>query len=228
MSLPHNIIDRWEAYLAEERTGVRSVALTQLKSFIAELLLLPAAQWHPWATEVASKIVDSGIDLPVRMPLFRAVLFPALHAELGDGSASAARWLAGFCQLLYQSQNCRDQLALELQSEHGLILEAVRRDPTDSRAKHRLRAILRSRFEYSLHELPTGVLYGHNGATVEQCAEMIDELADYTKLCDDIGATETDTELIEEASIHLSAYPMYLLQRDSYANYSDYLSLHKQ
>ena len=228
MSLPPNIIVKWDAYLAEERTGVRSVALTQLESFITELLLRPATEWHPWAIEIATEVVDNGIDLPVRMPLFRSVLFPALHAELVAGSASAARWLAGFSQLLYHSQNCRNELAPELQSEHGLILEAVRRDPTDSRAKHRLRAILQSRFDYSLHELPTGVLYGHNGATVEQCAEMIKELADYTKLCDDIGATETDTELIEEASFHLSAYQMYLLQRDSYANYPDYLTQHQR
>ncbi|MBX7206794.1 MAG: hypothetical protein K1X78_00665 [Verrucomicrobiaceae bacterium] len=228
MSLPPNIIAKWDAYLAEERTGVRSVALTQLESFITELLLRPVAEWHPWAIEIATEVVDNGIDLPVRMPLFRSVLFPALHTEVVAGSASAARWLAGFSQLLYHSQNCRDQLAPELQSEHGLILEAVRRDPTDSRAKHRLRAILQSRFDYSLHELPTGVLYGHNGATVEQCAEMIEELADYAKLCDDIGATETDAELIEEASFHLSAYRRYLLQRDSYANYPDYLTQHQR
>lgn len=228
MSLPANIIVKWDAYLAEERTGVRSLALTQLESFITELLLRPAAEWHPWAIEVATEVVDSSINLPVRMPLFRSVLFPALYAELCAGSPSAARLLAGFSQLLYHSQNCRDQLKPELQSEHGLILEAVRRDPKDSRAKHRLRAILRSRFDYSLHELPTGVLYGHNGATGEQCAEMIDELADYTKLCDDIGATETDTELIEKASFHLTAYQMYLLQRDSYASYPEYLTKHKR
>lgn len=57
---------------------------------------------------------------------------------------------------------------------------------------------------------------------------MIDELADYTKLCDDIGATETDTELIEKASFHLTAYQMYLLQRDSYASYPEYLTKHKR
>jgi len=117
-------------------------------------------------------------------------------------------------------------LPLHMRTEHGLILEAISRDASDQRSKRRLRAILRDRFEYSLHELPSGVLYGQNGATVEQCSEMISELADYASLCTEIGAEDEDREIIDEASYYVAAYRDYLVHRGSYASFVSYIETH--
>ena len=166
MSVSPETIGLWEAYLAEEKSGVRSHALTQLEGFIKCLRAQNQTDWQNWAVSLSKEIVDDRRDVPVRLPLFRLVLFPALHSRLNAGSGAAARWLAGFSQLLFHSSECRDQLPSHLRTEHGLILEAIRRDPSDLSSKRRLRMILRSRFDYCLHELPSGVLFGPDGATL--------------------------------------------------------------
>lgn len=228
MSLPSDIVKQWDAYLAEERSGVRSVALAQLDAFIESLKRQSQSDWQNWAVELGEAIVDCHHDIPVRMPLFRSVIFPALHSHLIGGSGSAARILAGFSHLLCQSPECRALLPPPLQTEHGLILEAERRDASDLRSKHRLRAILRDRFNYSLHELPSGILYGQNGASVEQWAELLDELTGYASLCAEIGAEDADREIIDAASSYIPAYRDYLLHRESCESFSAYLATHVQ
>jgi len=228
MSVSPEIGSQWEAYLAEEKAGVRSEALRQLDVFIGSLRAQKESEWQSWAVGLSGEIVDLQRDIPVRMPLFRSVIFPALHSHMAAGSGSAARMLAGFSQLLYHSPACRDQLPPQLQSEHGLILEAVRRDASDLRAKHRLRVILRSRFEYSLHELPSGVLYGNDGATVEQCSELTGELAQYASLCAEIGPEDVDREIIDDASFFIPAYRDYLARREAYDSFAKYIEAHKK
>jgi hypothetical protein len=226
MNLPPNLVNQWNAYLAAERSGVRSLALAQLDAFIESLRRQSDMDWQNWAAELSEAILDGHREIPVRMPLFRSVIFPALHGRLTGGSGSAARILGGFSHLLCQSPECRALLPPPLQTEHGLILEAVRRDASDFRSKHRLRAILRDRFKYSLHELPSGILYGQNGASVEQCAEMMDELKDYAGLCDEIGAEDADREIIAQASSYLPAYRDYLLHLESYDSFAEYIGTH--
>jgi hypothetical protein len=84
---------------------------------------------------------------------------------------------------------------------------------------------MRSRFEYALHELPTGVLYGHDGATIEQCGELLEELADYKRLADEAGL-DGDHDLVSKAGFHISAYRKYLGELGRYTNYAQYLARH--
>ncbi len=97
-------------------------------------------------------------------------------------------------------------------------------DDTDIRAKRRLVLLLRSRFDYVLHELPAGVLYSHDGATSEQCGELLAELSDYDRFAQEVGREEVDRELIEEARFHIPAYQRYLSQLDRYSSYEQFLT----
>lgn len=223
MSLPAQIEECWDAYLAQEREGVRSVAVEMLHDFVGMLTTLPQAEWQSWAMGLADAHAG-GKDIPVRMPLFRAVLFPVLLDEIARGSGTAARLLAGFSQLLYHCPDCRMKMPEHLRTEYGLILEAVHRDSKDQTARLRMRQIYRDRFDYALHELPTGVLYEHNGATPEQCDEMSAELEGYANLCSEIGAEEDDTELIDEARFYIPAYKDYIQNHAAYGNFSAYIA----
>lgn len=225
MTLPADLQAPWEAYLAEERSGVRSVALGKLHGFIEKLNLLPQTDRHAWAMEVIQTLGER--KTPVRFPLFQAVLFPALFIELESGSGAAARMLAGFSQLLHECGECRAKLPEHMRTEHGLILEAVRRDRSDLAARLRLREIFRDRFRYALHELPAGVLYGYDGATPEQCDELMDELQDYERLCAEIGAEDSDTGLMQDSRFHILAYKDFIKNRNSQDSFADYLDSHR-
>ncbi len=226
--IPVEIEQLWEDYVAAERVRVRHEALRALERFIEALLRLPAADWHPWARQLSHRLIDAREDIPVRFPFFREVLFPALLAGLEDSVSGSARWLAGFAQLLYKSPACRDRLPENLRSEFDLLERAIHDDPSDTAAKKRLLSIMRSRFDYALHELPTGVLYGHNGATVEECAELLEELSAYERLSIEMVAEEEDRELIAQARFHIPAYRRYLSESHPFRSYEAFLAANER
>ncbi len=214
----------WADYLATEQVRIRQHSTEALESFINALLLLPAEVWQPWAQQFAQRVVDKQEDTPIRFPLFRAVIFPALLTGMENAVPGSARCLAGLAQLLYKSPACLEQLPENQRTEYGLLLRATHDDPNDTSAKRRLLILMRSRFDYALHELPCGVLYGHNGATIGQCDELLEELADYEKLAGDFGLETEDQELIAEALFHIPAYRRYLSERALHTNYEAFLS----
>src|SRR5258708_19208251 len=90
----------WQDYLAAEGVRVRQQALGALEGFTDAMLKLPPDVWQPWARELAMQVVDEHEETPIRLPLFRTVIFPALRTGLEESIPGCARWLAGFAQLL--------------------------------------------------------------------------------------------------------------------------------
>ena len=83
---------------------------------------------------------------------------------------------------------------------------------------------LRRYLEYTLHELPAGVLYGVGGATEEQCAELMQATYELEKLA---AARGVDLSMLVAACRwHYERYPHYLGRRRHFANYADYMARH--
>ena len=202
--------------------------------FIAALLKLPVAAWHPLGARIGNACSRRrSKKIPVRRTtLSEQSFFPALHAGgLETSTPGTARWLAGFAQLLYKSPSCSEQLPEDQRSEHGLLLRAVSENPSDIRAKKRLRTLMRSGFDYVLHELPSGVLYGQNGATIAQCDELLAELSDYERLTQEVGYEGADPELVRDlaqfspfTAYQTLSYRMWWLRQVT----EQYLSGHEQ
>lgn len=90
----------------------------------------------------------------------------------------------------------------------------------DDRARYR-RA--RDWIDYAVHELPSGVLWGANGATPAQCADMLNDLEDFAKVCDRLGLDD-HTEFIENCRWHFDHYPHFLGRRRHLTDYATYVS----
>jgi len=76
-------------------------------------------------------------------------------------------------------------------------------------------------FEYTLHEIPYGVLYNQNGATSEECSKLLNELKSYEILCEEFKINRI--ELIEKCRFYYNAYKEYLCVSKEYHGFSDYL-----
>ncbi len=63
-----------------------------------------------------------------------------------------------------KSPACRAQLGEDYEDPISLYQAALVHDPEDKRTRIALIHLLADGFEYALHELPSGVLYGQNGA----------------------------------------------------------------
>jgi hypothetical protein len=214
---------RWESYLATESRGTREAKLRTLNKFVEELRQLPEAAWKRWALDLAARIVEDGADIPVRRPLFERVLFPALVEALDAQSPGSARRLAGLSQHLYRCPACMERLGPARSSEWALLQAAVTQDPADSRSRQRLIHVIANHLRYTLHELPAGVLSGTDGATVEQCDELLVELNKFRSLVAADGRTADYAPLVTECDHHFSSYKQYLLERPKHESYSGFL-----
>jgi hypothetical protein len=211
----------WSEYLCAERVRVRDVMMPALDRFI-EALLRVEPGWRDWALRVAADVSDTGADIPVRFPLFQRVLLPALVDGVIKGLEGPARWLAHFESFLLNAKN----LALPegLDNAAALLKEALRVDPSDSRARKRLLDRMASRFEYALHELPAGVLYGYDGATIPECNDLLEELAEFRGHVEVLNEMAHYSALINECARHFLDYRDYLAASRPTGSYAGFLA----
>jgi hypothetical protein len=202
-----SVEELWDAYVKAERDRVRGVMMPALDRFIDRLLQEPASIWQTWARDLAAAVSDQGADAPIRFPLFRRVLLPALAEGVTRGEPGCARWLASFEALLLDARDY--DLPAHFQTAVGLLTEAVRVDPTDDIARKRLVDKHAAYLEYTIHELPAGVLYGHDGATAEQCDELLELLADFTRHVEATAQTDRFAKLIQDCDFNFRAYAGY-------------------
>ncbi|HBJ2623156.1 MULTISPECIES: hypothetical protein [Clostridium] len=76
-------------------------------------------------------------------------------------------------------------------------------------------------FEFSIHEVPFGVLYGMDCASLKQIKEMKSDLKEFKKLS--LFLNKDEGENISYLSIIYDAWERYLISRDKYNGFKDYL-----
>ncbi len=161
-------------------------------------------------------------QVKIRMPLFAQVIYPVLQREIKSGNLQAVSVLLQYTVCLYNYN--RMHHLQDGYSEGALIKRYLQRDPENHDILLRKEAFLAKMVHYALHELPQGVLYGINGATAEQCGELLNLLEDYTRTCQTLQLDRSAT--IRYAAMHFQGYQDYLLHRQLYKNYLDYIHQH--
>jgi len=218
--------ERWEVYQKTEARGARADKLAALEEFLVALGGSPQADREPWARDLARRIVDAKEDIAVRMPLFRQAVLPALLSGLLAGEPGCTRWLAGLTNLLHQCPDCAERLPEDLRTGPELLRHAVREDPNDATARRLFIEQSARWHDYSLHELPAGVLDGNVGVTPDQCTEMLADLDEFAALVDAAGERARYGGLIDRCRLHFAAYRNHLFHRPDYLKYADYLTRH--
>ena len=222
--LPKPQSDLWNAYLELENRGLRSQRNDALDRFLNAFAELPTSTQREWTISFAADAIDAGGKTPVRMPFFRRVLLPQLQSAIADRAAGSARWLAGFAQHIYKCTDLRPRLYDGTLTEHGLLLTALEHDSNDVAARRRLLDLLISRLQYTLHELPAGVLYSYEGASIDECRELQSELDDFVHHTEALGVTDDYAGLVADCRFHYNTYSKYLADRNGAACYADFLS----
>jgi hypothetical protein len=213
----------WEEYCEAERDRIRSVSVELLHGVIEEVKALSDVERKSWVFGRCRESIDMEPRYPVRFPLFREVLFPELIKGVRSKEPGPARWLAGFSHLLYKSPDCVAQLEESEAGEIRLLQLALQADPSDEASRVKLIAAMAWEFGFSLHELPTGVLYGGNGASIEDCAELLKMLEEFEKLIAGTGHELEYAELVARGRLHFTEYPKYLSRGEDFESYWEFL-----
>ena len=217
----------WTSYLDNETRGQRKRALAILDEFIARLSTASLARRNRFAAQFCTLVVDEGIALPVRHSLGVKLLYPYLVRAYDGGSARVPWWLAHLYRQLDNSREWREWFGANSLSPWTLLEEALRRDPTNEPARQELIVEMARWLDYAIHEVPSGVLYGSNGASIDECQELLDVLDLFRELTRTSGALELYEDRIREWEFHFRGYMDYLSHRDQYTNYAHYIQTHK-
>jgi hypothetical protein len=214
----------WQVYLDAEKDRIQYVTMPALEKFIDALLGEDQQIWQNWVQDLAIQISDQKSEVIVRLPLFRRVIFPALIEGISREIPGCARALAELRLIPYKTQE--NQLPEHLQTSEALLQEALRQDPTDQLARVRLIRSWASKLEYAVHELPDGILFGQEFATLEECHKLLDLLEEFKTHVNMLHQNEQFSDLITECELHFRSYRDYLLHGWTEGSYEHYFEAH--
>jgi hypothetical protein len=222
---------RWERLLTLEARGLRREAVAVAEE-LAQCLSRYPEDWRDcWVVSVCEEVIDRNpvppeLGIPqLRYPLLRDIVFPVLLKRYSQRDANAARWLAWLMSRYSGAGRIWQGLPPEDQSAFALLRRAEEWSPEDVRVMAPLVEHLVSWFHYAMHELPMGVLYGMNGASTAQCAEMLEELECLEGWVRRLGQEERYARAIGYWRRQVRCYAAYLSQAEV-SPYEAYLELH--
>jgi hypothetical protein len=210
-------LELWQHYQNTEKDRIGYVSTPALEAFIVELLQEKEIIWHQWAIKTAFELSEGYSNLPIRLPLFRHIIAPALISGISRGVATCARTLANFEIYPYESTFDR--------SVATLLQKALHHDPQDQLARERLVSRWESDFEYALHEIPDGVLYKQTWANIVQCDQLLGQLKEFQFHVSILNKEQQFAELIDDCYWHFIHYREFLAQGYfGKSSYQDFLA----
>ncbi len=165
MDLQH--YQEFQRLLAE---GRRPEASSALQRFIASFT--PDDDRRAW---VRSFLESGDFGHRIRHELYEHLIFPVLLDGYRRSEVWSTFWLAKTAQNLYASAALHAQI--EYRSEQQLLREAYELEPENAGIRKSLLGALLRWFAYCQHEWPTGILFGVDGATPEECKQLLEEVS---------------------------------------------------
>jgi hypothetical protein len=158
----------------------------------------------------------------IRMPLFAQLVYPVLEREIASDNLQAIRVLLQYTTLL-NNYNIMKKL-YDGYSAGALVRRYLQHEPDNYEMLMKKEALLFNDLYFSVHELPHGVLYGMDGATLDGCKELIDLLEEYKSTCQKLQIDRNADICYYE--MHFQGYLDYLHHRHLYKGYRDYIHQH--
>jgi hypothetical protein len=227
----HSILDNqtytlWQQYLAFETQGLRPQAHRGLEDFIRALRQLAPERREAFLEHFCTLVVDQKQEVPLEEPLFSEMLAPYLITQYLAQSPAAPWWIAAFADQFNATPKYREELGVEYVSELVMLREAMTRNPANLAVQRRLLEVMAKLNDYSIHEVPSGVLYGPNGASIAECQEMLEDITEFRQLAQNTGLLQDYEQRIDNWEFYFKAYADYLTKHEQYDDFADYLEDH--
>jgi hypothetical protein len=170
-------LEYYEQYLHLKTVGLRSEARQRLQQFINSFNSI--AEKEQWTRQFL-EAEEYEYGYKIRHELYERVVFPALLNGYQRYDPWSVLWLARTAQNFYKARHLHEQI--DFKTEYGLLKECYLLAPSNSAVHKDLLSIQIQWFQYCIHEYPTGILYGSNGATINECQEILSEIEFLRKL----------------------------------------------
>jgi hypothetical protein len=194
-------IELYQEFKVCEEKGLKKEASRSLQAFIASFQ--NEKEKEDWVWEYLPKL-DTNRHSRIRHEIFYELVYPVLKSGYDDNDFLSTLWLGRLAQNIYQTRQIHEEL--DWITEQGLYNKSHTINPENDEARLLLLKAIVNGLEYSEHEWPSGILYGNDGATIEQCEEISTEVQRATQL----DRERTYTEFIEQYAKKLGEYRVWL------------------
>jgi hypothetical protein len=192
----------YDDFVEATHAGKKAAAATAAHVFITSFSTFD--EKHAWVVDFLKTYQPQD---KIRHELYEQLIFPVLLQSYRASDGWGIRWLAATSQNLYRAKQLWAQL--DFITEHGLLKQWSILEPESELARHALLEKMIEGFQYSEHEWPAGILYGMNGANLEQCQEIANAVTEARAL--DVNGkynsylTEFQEKLNSYATLRLTA-----------------------
>ncbi|MCQ4166094.1 hypothetical protein [Tahibacter harae] len=156
----------FEQYVTAKAQGEKRLASHLIARFIATFSTDEEREtWTRWYLDSRTG------DRRIRHELFEHVIFPVLLAGYQRSDLWCLEMLDRYAQNLYRAQHLWARVGYRTDVQFAQQRLALA--PHDGQARARVLQHWIGWFGHSEHEWPTGILYGMDGATEQQCAEIL-------------------------------------------------------
>ena len=200
-------IEHYQEFRELEEKGLKKQASKALRDFISSFE--NGKEKEGWVWEYLPKL-QANKHLRIRHEIFHELVYPTLKAGYEKSDFDSTLWLGKLAQNIYQAQQLHEEL--DWVSEFDLYKKCYEIDPRNDEVRLLLLKTIVSWLEYSEHEWPSGILYGNDGATIEQCDEISAEVQLVLKL----DKEHIHSEFINQYVKKLSEYRTRLITRVNY------------
>lgn len=159
-------VEYYNQYLHFKSIGLRAKATENLKQFIDSFESFEEKE--QWTRD----FLESGDSEDIiRHEIYKIVVFPVLLKGYQKQDFWSLTWLIKTIQNIYKVKTLHEQI--DFKTDYQLLQDCYSIEPQNPEIRQALLKKLLSWLDYSIHEYPRGILYGHNGATIDECQDIL-------------------------------------------------------
>jgi len=218
------IYDRYPAtaYLSKAGRKERHIKLTEW-----------AAKDYPVLPDIEGikAFMQKNPDLKFERPFFLKVAVPCVQKDIDSGDLKSLRFLFECNETDdFRIGTDRDYVNLFCEGANykynawALADMVLSKEPDNEIVLYYKYRSIKRVLEYSIHEVPSGVLSGVDGANKEDIPGMLKRLHEFAAISKKLG--KDDGRLIQICETMYEAYGQYLGSFEEYAGFEDYLIRH--
>jgi len=190
-------IEHYQEFKECEKKGLKKQASKSIRAFISSFE--NEREIEDWVWEYLPKL-DTNRHSRIRHEIFYELVYPILKRGYEHNDFSSTLWLGKLAQNIYQARQIHEEL--DWVTDFSLYNKSHKLDPNNDEARLLLLKSIVDWLEYSEHEWPSGILYGNEGATIEQCDYISTEVQRVLRL----DKEHTYSEFIKQYNKKLSEY----------------------
>lgn len=194
-------IECFEKFEMELELGLKKKAAASVKQFVDSFE--NDDEIKSWVWSYLPKL-EKNRHSCIRYEIFIELVYPVLKKGFKNSDYNSTLWLGKLVQNVYQTKGVFEELGSNV--EMGFFRKCHEIDPNVEEGNELLLQSILSWLSHCVHEWPSGILYGMDGASIAQCQEIRSE-ANFAK---SLASEERELSFINDFLVKLTEYELRL------------------